>query len=411
MSALEKPIFTLEIPQDTEVDLVTAYELWHQERTMPQSGQTDLFTANVVARQADVALAARQQYEESINLDSCGTTIYGIVIEHLRKTGSLPEEGIDSESTLKAAAASAPEYTGLPTPGEAMLVTIENLVTARKYAKAMEDHVEGIAMSGSNTWGSFYAVRSEHSKEGRSDIDLVVEVADLEHMEAALNSLIEQGLVNTPRETEPHILDEQRRLQQFKSLYMQDAADIFSLRSFATGMEASIHFVPSHTMDEITAHSINMRTTTVDTHAITYIRDFRPNQARNAANGGYRIHDFRGFTDIRFTPEPITVADSDNHVLGYISESPLGTTIETPKGKSYGLGVLTFFLSISPVVLAEKQGSMQRRIANMQRSIGETLGGARPEALIREDRMPEFARNAIKNALTLRYGNDTKAAA
>jgi hypothetical protein len=411
MAAYEKPVFTLEIPDEPEIDLATAYDQWQRERTRSLTEHSNLFSNDVVARQSDVALAARQLYDKSETLGACGTTMYGIVIEHLRVAGVLPEEGIDSKDTLKAAAASAPEYIGLPTPGEAMLTTIENFTVARKYATAMETHVEGIVMSGSNTWGSFFAVRSEYSKNKASDIDLVVEVADVDHMNTAVEALIASRLIAEPTPYTPFTQDERRRLQQFHSLYLEDAADIFSIRTHASGVEASIHFVLSSTMDTITAHSQAIRSVLIDNQDVTYLRDFRPNLPYNARENGYQIHDFRGFSDIKFKPTPTEVVDPMYRHLGYVSESPLGATIKTARGNSYGLGLIPFFLSISPVVLEEKEGTMQKRIATMQRSIGETMHGARPEALIREDRMPKFAGEAIKKTLTLEYAKHTKAAA
>lgn len=421
MSVYNKPVFSLELPPSEKIDLVEAYDQWELERTAPLLGSPELFSGRVLPLQEDIARSARQVYDAAPTLEVAETEILKAVIEHHVHQGKLPEEGLDSEATLRTLVEPTETYTGLPVPGESMLTTIENFKVASKYAEVMGDHAEGVLISGSTAWGSFYAVRGEKSRKGRSDIDLLVETKDLDAMRQALLALMGAGLVNTETDPDAETFDEAERFEAFHFSHMRDEVDMFSVRSKTTGIEVSVHFITSTTMNAVVSHDETMRSKTIEGHDITYLRDFRPNVPRNTkedknqrnatllekAVEGYDIYDLRRFTDIKFATET-TKALHDLHHVGYVSESPLGTTIRTKQGQSYGMGLMPFYLSMSPVILSEKDGAMQKRAQAMQTSIGRVMEGNAPKSLIREDRIPPFVCEAIKNALTLKHGQNSR---
>lgn len=288
-------------------------------------------------------------------------------------------------------------------PTEAVLTTARNLAVARQFSDSAQATADGVLLSGSTAWGSFYAVRGGVPAELReigvpqieyssmSDIDIVVTAKDDEALGATVEQMVEEGLLE-PRELE--------RFDAYLGLRREGGADLFSVRSHFGGVEESVHFIPSETMRIILTRQPYRRTPVAAGHAINTLKDFRPNVPGSLTKeGGYTLGDLRELVSLRQVAE-ISPVGKEGRILGYVSRTPVGAPITVEGQPTFAMGIMTFLTNVYPIMLFDRDGGFRRQIEASQHDIAGALGGHPATNVMRRNRMPRRVLRSVLDSLS-----------
>lgn len=285
----------------------------------------------------------------------------------------------------------------IPTPAEAIVATWDNLIMARKFAEAGKATLTGMLVSGSTSWGEYFAPRGDHRlapyRHGiqggeRSDVDLVAVTTDVDAIGATISAYVDEGLVD---------LSEQLRFEVFSQLYNEGKADVFSLRARHGGGEQSLHFLTEEIMETL-SKATAVRSSE---QGINVVHDFRPNKPNNPGkNGlGYSVDDLKGLHKGYHMPTPKTVTHNEE-LAGYISDAPAGTIINTQGEQTYLMGLVDFFIAIKPCVVHDTNEKLATWIRSLQRTIAEVQQGETPTQIPRQKRMAKYMLTQVREELT-----------
>ncbi len=289
----------------------------------------------------------------------------------------------------------AKEFVPYPSDiGEGLKATINNLRVASRITKVASSNSEGILMSGSNAWGTFFAVRGNmqgklnlwqeenvSKREGPSDIDLMIVYSKAEGLKAVVQDLVADGLASKK---------EIKRFDVFEKM-REGQADIFSARMNVNEVEVSLHFVPSAIVERMSNPAYSQR-------IISYIRDFRPNTSGNVRReGSYKMYDLKGAKTFDFHPRLEEVKDPVTQAtLGYISDSPLGGFVKVGKKQTYYMGILPFFLLVAPTILHDPNGSLGDAHVRLRDQIRHVMNGQPAINIPRQEDMPDFILSKLR---------------
>lgn len=333
-----------------------------------------------------------QQFKESLRIEreNLGITLLNIY----RSSPSLEWfmgylKGVMQESE------EAKEYVLYPSNiREGLKATVNNLRVASRIARVASSNSEGILMSGSNAWGTFFAVRGNmqgrlnlwqeenvSKREGPSDIDLMIAHPKVEGLKAVVQGLVADGLASK---------GEIKRFDVFEKIY-EKQADIFSARMNVNGVEVSLHFVSSAIVEKMSNPAYSQR-------MISYIRDFRPNTSGEVRReGGYKMYDLKGAKTFDFHPRVEEVKDPITQAtLGYISDSPLGGFVKVGKKQTYYMGILPFFLLVVPAILHDPKGNLGDAHVRLRDQIRLVMNGQPAINIPRQEDMPDFILKKLK---------------
>lgn len=272
-------------------------------------------------------------------------------------------------------------------PSEAIWATSKNLSIASRYATALGATAEGVLLSGSSAWGSFYAPRGLGEKP--SDVDLLCAIDTVDTLPMALEQLVQAGLVPE---------SEIARGVYFAELYAAGKAEMFSLRSYETGTEASMHFLTDSVLGKVRnlEHS-------GESEAIASLTDFRPNTSSNAKRtDGYEVPLLDCYETPKFKPASEEIK-KDGIVLGYICQSPVMCQVVRGVSKSYGMGVIPFFMAAAPAIVHDPSGKLQTNLTQFCENIAQLQEGRAIVNLPRREIMPAHTFRHIGKMLTAGY--------
>lgn len=291
----------------------------------------------------------------------------------------------------------------IPSATESIRATIENLKIIAEFADIGRKNSEGILLSGTNSWGPFYAVRGGLPRELReagmdqlkfdefSDIDFLITIRTVEEMGKVVADYVSAELFDSK---------ELNRFYVFKEMYLSGRADIFSVRTYHGGVEESIHFIPSSKMDQLCKmERVNPREP--DEYGIDSFRDFRPNLPGNLArHGSYPTGDLKGLKIASFTPSIQEISYPEKtEPAGYLSETPIGGRATIEGQETYFIGVISFYLLVAPTILVDKENTLSLRIAELRNNIKSIMNGQPVKFIPRQDRMPQNILEEVKKSL------------
>lgn len=287
----------------------------------------------------------------------------------------------------------------IPSPAEAIRRSVENLKIIDEFASVGEQHASGLLVSGSNTWGRFYSVRGGVPRELQdvgidqldykefSDIDFLITAPDVEGLAQVIHDYVEAGLLG-PNEVE--------RFAIFKRLHEAGELDMFSVRAHTKGAEESIHFVPQDTLNKMASFE-RLSSQPRGEYGLDYIRDFRPGNR----SVDYTIGELKGLTTTSFMPTSQEVHYGDREeVAGYCYDNPLGGVAEVDGEETYFMGIVPFFLLVTPTVYVDKEGLLSSRIEEYQGNVRAIMNGAEVKFIPRQERMPKYVLDKIKGELS-----------
>ena len=297
---------------------------------------------------------------------------------------SLEDQLTDDEvAALASPRYLAPSTQSADDPYEQLWSTLKNFSTASEYSEVIKETADGILLSGSTAWGAFYASRGYGDKP--SDVDLLCRLPDASAVRETVRNLYAGGLV---------VADELKRADKFIDLQESQTADIFSLRSFATGAETSMHFVTDDTMQKIVDFD------TIPTDKLLTIRDFRLNPSSNVKRDGHYLINILDHEENAFFMPDCEVLAGDEKELGYLADVPVHCLLSDGTEKSYAMGIISFFLSIVPAIIYDKQGDLADSIVDLQDKIADVQARRRVVNVPRIERMPAHTIRQINNSLT-----------
>lgn len=286
-------------------------------------------------------------------------------------------------------------------PVESIDSTIKNLQVVAEFRDIVSKRAEAILLSGANAWGPFYAVSGGIPKSlveygfvqkgfrQFSDIDLLVSCNSVEDFQAVIEDLVQAGLL---------VEDEIYRYSLFRQLYDDKRVDMFSVRAHYNDVEESIHFVPMHILKDISKMR-NPRASLVNGRTIGIVKDFRSNVPGNVQkHGGYPTGSLHGRDMVLVQPEIEKVDYKDlRRDVGYISDLTVGGP-DCIAGNTYYVGVLTFFLLVTPSIVYDKTGQLWLITQQLRRNVIDIMGKNRPVYIPRQERMqPEVLFNVINS--------------
>lgn len=381
--------------------LTTTYEQYVDERERlhyaEESGpapQQILF--NVHDTRERVAQAAQVLQESAASS--------GELLHYLGQATLLGASSVDLGSTPPTYKILAQEYMTpvslhdpmIPSPVEAIVTTIENKEVAQTFAEAGRGSLTGMLLSGSTTWGEYFAPRGDRRwrpdrNEGeRSDVDMIAVAKDIDAIGETIDAYIRKGLVDAA---------ERQRFEAFEQLCAQSEVDIFSLRAYHKGGEQSVHFLTEAVMADV-SNIETVRSSDQGSYRVNLLHDFRPNQPNNPGkNGkGYTIDDLKGMHQSHYMPTPKIVAEGGK-TFGYISDAPVGSVILKSGESTYLLGLMDFFVAIKPDIILDTDGRIEGWVKTLQRNIAEIQQDVIPKQIPRQKRMPKHILRAVQGEL------------
>lgn len=285
----------------------------------------------------------------------------------------------------------------MPSPIESITATIENLGIIEEFTEVAKTHADGMLFSGSNAWGPFYAVKGErvrnHKPEDQnsqvSDVDLLITAESVDELGLVLLDFVKAGLLD-PIET--------KRFEAFKELYAKRSVDTFWTRgSYKNGQE--IHFIPLEVIRKIA--NLNRVNQDFKTDGRPdFVRVLRPNTPKSVKLfGGYPTIDLKGLGNVHFIPESNKVPISDDpNDEAYLSQMTIGGPAVIGDKRTYFMGVIPFFLLVSPRILIDKDALLSSELSKLRDAIKGITGDDKVVALPREERMSDSMRTRIKNS-------------
>ena len=278
--------------------------------------------------------------------------------------------------------------TNIRSPINSIWATLENLKIISEFAECSKDHANGMLCSGTNAFGAFYAVRGKTPQilinlgikpdlyDSFSDIDLLISCENIHSMESLMERYVDNRLFENR---------EKIRFMIFKKLFMENRADMFSVRAHHKGTEESIHFVFDSTLSEIANFAEKHKK-----NGMGFIADFRPNMPKLTENGEYPITNTISGPD-SFKTEIVEIKSSEE-TSGFLWQMPANGISENEGESQYKMGILAFFLLISPIILIDKNGVISSNLERLLRNV---------RGIIHKDKLVHFARRD-KMALEIR---------
>jgi hypothetical protein len=267
---------------------------------------------------------------------------------------------------------------------EAIELTKKHFNIVEKFAEAVENNAQGMLVTGSTAWGAYSAVTSS------SDVDLLITVKDIETLKKIIKKYIQEGLI---------LSSEQKRFEEFEKLAKRYSVCQFSIITQHKGIPVSLDFLTADSLEvicnidpinlielKIGSASINLRT----------IKEFRSNPPKTS---GYYLDNLRKEERIIYHPKFEIIKNDKEEILGYFSDTLIDGQTVGQDSPTYFLGVISFFLAISPLVLFDKDKKLQQSISKIQENIGRMLNNELPEYITRQERMPSSVLEKIKKFL------------
>lgn len=295
----------------------------------------------------------------------------------------------------------------LSSPAASMLATISNLKAAEEFAQRGMRSADSVLLSGSTTWGAFYAVRarlaqkaaglaSDIELEERSDVDLLVVVETAKALQAVIADFVVGGYVSAC---------ETQRCKVFLNLRETRGLNMFSLRTHYNGVEVSIHYLLWDTIERIC--SLQRINTAPESNKFDCLLDFRPNTSASLVKyGGNPLKDLKGLKQAMYIPTFKKICDRrSNQIAGYISQSPIGGKLHLKEQETYFIGIIPFYLLVLPKILLDKGDRLARNIDKLRNNIQEIMQDEVPSYInIADPRMTNDALERVKRSLTKSNG-------
>ncbi len=256
-------------------------------------------------------------------------------------------------------------------------LTRRNREIANKFVNSVSDLVSGILLTGSNAWGAGYAVNE------KSDIDLLVVYDDTQALDQIISCYISEGLLN---------VSERERFQEFKNLFERGEAEQFSVIASQSGVPVSIDFLDTETLRKIASLSL-MGSQDLREIKVRFIKEFRTNPPKPL---GYSLDDLCSPKKITYHPAFKEIKDEEGIIRGYLAETAVDGFGEE---QTYFLGVMSFYLSVAPVILFDKEGELARATSVLQSKIREILRGRPLTNITRQERMSKGTLRQIQSDL------------
>ncbi len=289
-------------------------------------------------------------------------------------------------------------------PIEAAVTTVHNLDLLEEFTVPLHNYAKGMLLSGANAYGAFYAVRGgvpssltrlgvpQLSHSERSDIDILVSTADIHAIGQCIEAYIMSGVIS---------VNERKRYLKFLKLFEKGEADIFSLRSYYEDVEQSVHFMTKETVSSICNLQPIRNHIAKDGLNYSIVRDFRPNIPGNVRKyGAYPINDLLGLKQEHFSPSIQRIGSTDSgYPDDYLCENTVGGPAVIGHQRTYYMGVFSFFLSVGPVVLIDRDGEFSADISKLQNNISLTLDGKKPTNIPRQEHMTRASLSKILSML------------
>jgi len=267
------------------------------------------------------------------------------------------------------------------TSTEEKKLTQKHLKIIKKFTGVLEKLVEGLLLTGSTAWGAYYAITPS------SDIDLLVIINNLNQLDKVIETLVNAKLIS---------FKERERLRIFKQLYNQGKADQFSLITSNSGVPVSIDFLFPDTLKKIVSLS-KMKNRDYEGIKIRVVNEFRTNTPRTT---GYSLDGLKKQGKVIYHPKFKKIKNNQDVIIGYLSETLVDGQTSQEEEINYFLGVMSFFLSINPLVLVDKDKKLANQIRTLQLNIAGIMGDQIPAYITRQERMTEDCLNKIKESLT-----------
>lgn len=246
-------------------------------------------------------------------------------------------------------------------------ITKRNTSIAARYMDAISHLANGILLTGSNAWGANYAVTE------KSDIDLLIIGDGIQELEGVIEKLISEGLLED---------SERSRFTVFKDLQEKENGEQFSVIAYCEDVPVSIDFLTVETLRKIASLS-PMNTVKLEDATVRFIKEFRTNPPKVH---GYSLDDLCSPRKLTYHPVFSEIKGPEGTALGYLSETAVDALEENER--NYFLGVMSFYLSVAPIVLFEKDGELTRAINTIRSNIKSVLN--RPATHVtRQERMSE----------------------
>lgn len=279
---------------------------------------------------------------------------------------------------------------------QSVLATVRNLEIAEEFAAAARDNAESVILFGSHAYGPFYSVQGEvplsngAERVKPSDIDLTVVVRDIDQLRTAIAGYVEAGLVDE---------FELERLTVFEHLHAEGLADMFSVRASYRDVEESLHFIPQELVGQITdLEPVSPRL--VDRVGLDAIKDLRPNIPGNLRrHGHYPTGDLKGMAQFPLQPKLLKIHTAQRQEAGWLSDTPIGGPAKFGKTETYFLGVVPFFLLVTPRILYDREAATIRQIQQFRHNLAAIMDGDELRYLPRQEKMPPSAIAAVKKSL------------
>lgn len=264
---------------------------------------------------------------------------------------------------------------------DASQITRKNLEIVKLFVEPATRFANGILLSGSNAWGANYAVKI------RSDVDILIVTEGVDELEDIVKCYLAKGLLDK---------SEQRRFGAFKTLYEKERAEQFSVITDCVGTPVSLDFFDIHTLEKISS----LAPMNVSTHQgvdVRTISEFRSNPPRSA---GYSVDGLTDLSKITYHPKFEEIKNNQGYVVGYLAETLVDGRRNDRDETAYFIGVMSFFLAISPVIMFDKNGRIKKAVRTLQSNIAKIMNGRIPAYITRQERMNEETLRKVRFDLT-----------
>jgi predicted nucleotidyltransferase len=262
-------------------------------------------------------------------------------------------------------------------------LTKKHLRIVENFVNATKEFASIILLTGSTAWGAYHAITPS------SDIDLVVIYSDAATLQKIIQKYIDTRLVP---------FTENERFEKFKEIQNKYKVCQFSLIVVHENIPVSIDFISEDAikmicnMEPLNQNKLRSDSLDID---IRTIKEFRSNRPRIS---GYTLDDLGSTNKIIYSPKYTEVKSKDDRGLGYLSETLIDGQATDKDSKKYYLGVISFFLTISPKILSDRNGKLQILIDLFRSKIAQIISGKTVNNITRQERMTEETIKKIKES-------------
>ncbi len=267
---------------------------------------------------------------------------------------------------------------------EAIQITKKHFDIIEKFTKIAEDIVQGMLLTGSTAWGAYNAVTPS------SDIDLLFIATDIEILKKVIERYIQAGLISS---------FEKDRFLKFEILTRKYPVSQFSIITHYQGVPVSLDFLTENSLEAICGlRPIGIVELKTDATVINVrtIKELRSNLPKTS---GYSLDNLTKEEKIIYHPKFEIIKNNKEKILGYLSDTLIDGQTTEQDPPVYFLGVMAFFLAISPIILFDKNKKIQQSLDSIQKSIGCLLNNKLPEYITRQERMLPVILKKIKESL------------